>query len=867
MKENKKYSFDEAFEASLRYFGGDELAARVWVNKYAMKDSFGNIYEKSPEDMHRRIANEVARMEQKYKNPISAQEIFGLLDHFRYIIPAGSPMTGIGNDYQIASLSNCFVIGLDGDADSYGAILRIDEEQVQLMKRRGGVGHDLSHVRPKGSPVNNSALTSTGLVPFMERYSNSTREVAQDGRRGALMLSVSIKHPDAEAFVDAKMEEGKVTGANVSVKITDSFMEAAVNDRPFVQQFPIDAERPVYKKEISARKLWEKIVHNAWKSAEPGVLFWDTIIRESLPDCYADLGFRTVSTNPCGEIPLCPYDSCRLLSINLYSYVKNPSTEEAAFDFDLFRKHALLAQRLMDDIVDLEMEKIDRIMEKIKSDPQNDEVKHAEYHLWEKIKEKSGKGRRTGVGITAEGDMIAAMGLRYGTEEATKFAVEVHKTLALSAYRSSVTMAQERGAFSIFEAERERNNPFVLRIKEADPQLYSDMMKYGRRNIACLTIAPTGTTSLMTQTTSGIEPVFLPVYTRRRKVNPNDTDVHVDYVDEVGDSFEEYIVYHKKFLEWMKINGLDTTKKYTQAEINDLVKRSPYYKATANDVDWLMKVRMQGAIQKWVDHSISVTVNLPNNVDEALVNKLYVEAWRSGCKGCTIYRDGSRSGVMISVSKKDKKKKNDNGRETSQDSDLNSSEEKHEHVCTPPQVVEERPQVLDCDVVRFQNNKEKWVAFVGLLDGYPYEIFTGLQDDDEGIVLPKSVTKGKIIKQTNADGTHRYDFQFENKRGYKTTVEGLSEKFNPEYWNYAKLISGVLRYRMPIDHVIHLVGSLQLKDESINTWKNGVERALKKYVTDGTTVSGQTCPICGQETLVYQEGCLICTNCGASRCG
>lgn len=867
MKENKKYSFDEAFEASLRYFGGDELAARVWVNKYAMKDSFGNIYEKSPEDMHWRIANEVARMEQKYKNPISAQEIFGLLDHFRYIIPAGSPMTGIGNNYQIASLSNCFVIGLDGDADSYGAILRIDEEQVQLMKRRGGVGHDLSHVRPKGSPVNNSALTSTGLVPFMERYSNSTREVAQDGRRGALMLSVSIKHPDAEAFVDAKMEEGKVTGANVSVKITDSFMEAAVNDRPFVQQFPIDAERPVYKKEIPARKLWEKIVHNAWKSAEPGVLFWDTIIRESLPDCYADLGFRTVSTNPCGEIPLCPYDSCRLLSINLYSYVKNPFTEEATFDFDLFRKHALLAQRLMDDIVDLEMEKIDRIMEKIKSDPQNDEVKHAEYHLWEKIKEKSGKGRRTGVGITAEGDMIAAMGLRYGTEEATKFAVEVHKTLALSAYRSSVTMAQERGAFSIFEAERERNNPFVLRIKEADPQLYSDMMKYGRRNIACLTIAPTGTTSLMTQTTSGIEPVFLPVYTRRRKVNPNDTDVHVDYVDEVGDSFEEYIVYHKKFLEWMKINGLDTTKKYTQAEINDLVKRSPYYKATANDVDWLMKVRMQGAIQKWVDHSISVTVNLPNNVDEALVNKLYVEAWRSGCKGCTIYRDGSRSGVMISVSKKDKKKKNDNGRETSQDSDLNSSEEKHEHVCTPPQVVEERPQVLDCDVVRFQNNKEKWVAFVGLLDGYPYEIFTGLQDDDEGIVLPKSVTKGKIIKQTNADGTHRYDFQFENKRGYKTTVEGLSEKFNPEYWNYAKLISGVLRYRMPIDHVIHLVGSLQLKDESINTWKNGVERALKKYVTDGTTVSGQTCPICGQETLVYQEGCLICTNCGASRCG
>ncbi|ATV52589.1 adenosylcobalamin-dependent ribonucleoside-diphosphate reductase [Prevotella intermedia] len=865
MKASKTYSFDEAFEASLRYFDGDELAARVWVNKYAMKDSFGNIYEKSPEDMHWRIANEVARIEKKYKNPISAQDVFELLDHFRYIIPAGSPMTGIGNNYQIASLSNCFVIGLDGDADSYGAILRIDEEQVQLMKRRGGVGHDLSHVRPKGSPVNNSALTSTGLVPFMERYSNSTREVAQDGRRGALMLSVSIKHPDAEAFVDAKMEEGKVTGANVSVKITDSFMEAAVNDKPFVQQFPINAEQPTYSKEISAKKLWEKIVHNAWKSAEPGVLFWDTIIRESLPDCYADLGFRTVSTNPCGEIPLCPYDSCRLLSINLYAYVKNPFTKDATFDFDLFRKHAVLAQRIMDDIVDLEMEKIELIMEKVKNDPQNDEVKLAEYHLWEKIQDKSGKGRRTGVGITAEGDMIAAMGLRYGTEEATKFSVEVHKTLALAAYRSSVTMAQERGAFAIFDAQREAENPFLLRMKEADEQLYTDMMKYGRRNIACLTIAPTGTTSLMTQTSSGIEPVFMPVYTRRRKVNPNDTDVHVDYVDEVGDSFEEYIVYHKKFLEWMQINGLDATKKYSQTEINELVKRSPYYKATANDVDWLMKVRMQGAIQKWVDHSISVTVNLPNNVDEALVNKLYVEAWRSGCKGCTIYRDGSRSGVMISVSKKDKKKKNEN--ETNKDNDLSTAEEKHAHICTPPEVVEVRPQVLDCDVVRFQNNKEKWVAFVGLLDGYPYEIFTGLQDDDEGIVLPKSVTKGKVIKQTNPDGTHRYDFQFENKRGYKTTVEGLSEKFNPEYWNYAKLISGVLRYRMPIDHVIHLVGSLQLNDESINTWKNGVERALKKYVTDGTNASGQTCPMCGQETLVYQEGCLICTNCGASRCG
>ena len=867
MNNNKTYSFEEAFNASLKYFDGDELAARVWVNKYAMKDSFGKIYEKSPEEMHWRIANELARIERKYKNPISAQEVFDLLDHFRYIIPAGSPMTGIGNNHQVASLSNCFVIGLDGDADSYGAILRIDEEQVQLMKRRGGVGHDLSHVRPKGSPVNNSALTSTGLVPFMERYSNSTREVAQDGRRGALMLSVSIKHPDSESFIDAKMEEGKVTGANVSVKITDEFMDAAVNDKPYVQQFSIDSKEPLFRKEISAKKLWDKIVHNAWKSAEPGVLFWDTIIRESLPDCYADLGFKTVSTNPCGEIPLCPYDSCRLLSINLFSYVVDPFTTKAWFDFEKFKKHVQLAQRLMDDIVDLEMEKIELIMAKIKSDPQNDEVKNSEYHLWEKIKAKSGAGRRTGVGITAEGDMLAAMGLRYGTKAATEFSVEVHKTLALNAYRSSVTMAQERGAFEIFEASREANNPFLLRMKEEDPQLYEDMVRFGRRNIACLTIAPTGTTSLMTQTTSGIEPVFMPVYTRRRKVNPNDTDVHVDYVDEVGDSFEEYIVYHKKFLDWMTVNGIDSTKRYTQEEIDELVKRSPYYKATANDVDWLMKVRMQGAIQKWVDHSISVTVNLPANVDEALVNRLYVEAWKSGCKGCTIYRDGSRSGVMISVSNKDKKDKNNDAAAEEKTKDLSIAEEQHEHICQPPHVVEVRPQVLDCDVVRFQNNKDKWVAFVGLLDGYPYEIFTGLQDDDEGIVLPKSVTKGKIIKQTNPDGSHRYDFQFENKRGYKTTVEGLSEKFNPEYWNYAKLISGVLRYRMPIDHVIKLVGSLQLKSESINTWKNGVERALKKYVTDGTVASGQTCPVCGQETLVYQEGCLICTNCGASRCG
>ena len=856
MEEAKTYSFDEAYQASLEYFAGDELAARVWVNKYAMKDSFGNIYEKSPEDMHWRIAREVARIERKYPNPMSADEVFALLDHFRYIIPAGSPMTGIGNNYQVASLSNCFVIGLDGDADSYGGIMRIDEEQVQLMKRRGGVGHDLSQLRPKGSPVNNSALTSTGLVPFMERYSNSTREVAQDGRRGALMLSVSIKHPDSEAFIDAKMTEGKVTGANVSVKLDDEFMQAAIDGKPYVQQFPIDSDAPIVKKEISASKRWEKIVHNAWKSAEPGVLFWDTILRESIPDCYADLGFRTVSTNPCGEIPLCPYDSCRLLAINLYAYVDKPFTKEAKFDYDKFAKHVAMAQRIMDDIVDLELEKIDTILDKIANDPQSDEVKETERHLWEKIKDKSGKGRRTGVGITAEGDMIAALGLRYGTQEATDLSVSVHRTLALSAYRSSVTMAKERGAFAVFCADRERNNPFLLRIKGADEQLYNDIMTYGRRNIACLTIAPTGTTSLMTQTTSGIEPVFMPVYKRRRKVNPNDTNVHVDFVDEVGDSFEEYIVYHKKFLEWMKVNGIDTEKKYTQEEIDALVERSPYYKATANDVDWLMKVKMQGEIQKWVDHSISVTVNLPNDVDEALVNRLYVEAWRSGCKGCTIYRDGSRSGVMISVSKKDKKSKKD---------DAHTAEMPEvQHI---PTVTEVRPKELECDVVRFQNNKEKWVAFVGLLDGYPYEIFTGLQDDDEGIVLPKTVTKGKIIKQTNDDGSHRYDFQFENKRGYKTTVEGLSEKFNPEYWNYAKLISGVLRYRMPIEHVIKLVGSLQLKSESINTWKIGVERALKKYIADGTQAKGKVCPVCGQETLVYQEGCLICTNCGASRCG
>ncbi len=844
----KTYTFDEAFKASLGYFTGDELAAKVWVNKYALKDAFGNIYEESPADMHHRLASEIARVEKKYPNPLSEEELFSLFDHFRYIVPQGSPMTGIGNDFQIASLSNCFVIGLDGEADSYGAIIRIDEEQVQLMKRRGGVGHDLSHVRPKGSPVKNSALTSTGLVPFMERYSNSTREVAQDGRRGALMLSVSIKHPDSESFIDAKMTEGKVTGANVSVKIDDEFMQAVVNGTPYKQQYPINSSEPTTVKEIDAAALWKKIIHNAWKSAEPGVLFWDTILRESVPDSYADLGFRTVSTNPCGEIPLCPYDSCRLLAINLYSYVVNPFTKDAYFDFELFRKHVALAQRIMDDIIDLESEKIEKILEKIDADPESLEVKQSERHLWEKIQRKTLQGRRTGVGITAEGDMIAALGLRYGTEEATDFAEEVQKTLALAAYRSSVEMAKERGAFEIYDAKREENNPFINRLREADQELYDEMVKYGRRNIACLTIAPTGTTSLMTQTTSGIEPVFLPVYRRRRKVNPNDAEARVDFVDETGDAFEEYIVFHHKFVTWMLANGYSASKKYSQEEVEDLVAKSPYYKATSNDVDWLQKVRMQGRIQKWVDHSISVTINLPSDVTEELVDTLYVEAWKCGCKGCTVYRDGSRSGVLLSTDNSKKKK-----------DDCNCME--------PPIIVSTRPRELEADVVKFQNNREKWIAFVGLLNGRPYEIFTGLADDDEGIMLPKNVSKGSIIKSYDEDGKKHYDFQFKNKRGYKMTIEGLDGKFDPEFWNYAKLISGVLRYGMPIDQVIKLVQGMELNNESINTWKNGVERALKKYLPNGMEAKGQKCPNCGQETLVYQEGCLICTNCGASRCG
>lgn len=842
--ENKSFTYDEAYNASLKYFDGDELAARVWVSKYALKDSFGNIYEESPTDMHHRLASEIARIERNYPNPMDEDELFYLLDHFKYIVPQGSPMTGIGNNYQVASLSNCFVIGLDGKPDSYGGVIKIDEEQVQLMKRRGGVGHDLSHIRPKGTPVKNSALTSTGLVPFMERYSNSTREVAQDGRRGALMLTVSIKHPDSESFIDAKMVEGKVTGANVSVRRDDAFMQAAVDGKPYIQHFASTTGNEEVNKEIDAARLWKKIVHNAWKSAEPGVLFWDTIIRESVPDCYADLGFQTISTNPCGEIPLCPYDSCRLLAINLYSYVENPFTPEAKFNFELFHEHVGKAQRIMDDIIDLEMEKIDKILAKIASDPETDEVKQTEINLWSKIRNKTLKGRRTGVGTTGEGDMIAAMGLRYGTPEATAFSENIHKELALAAYASSVNLAKERGAFEIYDAEREKNNPYIQRIREASPELYDEMVKSGRRNIACLTIAPTGTTSLMTQTTSGIEPVFLPVYKRRRKVNPSDTDVRVDYVDESGDAFEEYIVYHPKFVTWMKINGIEVKSDYTQDELDALVAKSPYYKATSNDVDWLEKVRMQGRVQKWVDHSISVTINLPNDVTEELVGQLYVEAWRSGCKGCTVYRDGSRAGVLVSVEKK-----------------------KAEPKIATPQHVGKRPIELEADVVRFQNNKEKWIAFVGLIDGRPYEIFTGLADDDDGIFCPKSVTHGKIIKAIDDKGNKRYDFQFINKRGYKTTIEGLSDKFNPEYWNYAKLISGVLRYGMPIDQVLKLVNTLELDSQSINTWKMGVERALKKYLPNGTKASGQCCPNCGQETLVYQEGCLICTSCGTSKCG
>jgi len=841
----KTYSQNEAFEASLEYFKGDDLAARVWVNKYALKDSFGHLFELTPDDMHHRLASEIARIEKNYENPLSEEEIFALLKDFKYIVPQGGPMTGIGNDFQIASLSNCFVIGNEGNSDSYGGILKVDQEQVQLMKRRGGVGHDLSHIRPKGSPVKNSALTSTGIVPFMERYSNSTREVAQDGRRGALMLSVSVKHPDAESFIDAKLEQGKVTGANVSVKIHDDFMQTVEAGEKYMTQYPIDAKNPKYTKEIDADNLWKKIVHNAWKSAEPGILFWDTIIKESIPDCYADLGYKTVSTNPCGEIPLCPYDSCRLIAVNLFAYVENPFTPKAKFNFDLFRQHVGLAQRMMDDIIDLELEKIDGILRKIDEDPENEDIKHIERSMWLKIQTKAKEGRRTGVGITAEDDMIAALDLRYESDDATDFSEEIHKTVALEAYRSSVVMAKERGPFTIYNSDREKNNPMIKRLRAEDETLYQDMVKYGRRNIALLTIAPTGTTSLMTQTTSGIEPVFMPVYKRRRKVNPNDKNVKVDFVDEVGDSWEEYVVFHHKFQDWMTINGFELKKNYPEADLDAMIAKSPYYKATSNDVDWMNKVRMQGKIQKWVDHSISVTINLPADADEELVGKLYFEAWKSGCKGVTVYRDGSRSGVLIS----NKKEEGDD-------------EERLDTVFPT-----KRPIELDADVVRFQNSKDKWVAFIGTIDGRPYEIFTGLSDDEDGILLPRSVQSGKIIKSINPDGSKRYDFQYFNKQGYRTTIEGLSYKFNPIFWNYAKLISGILRHGMPIHKVVDTVTSLQFDNDTINSWKAGVARALKKYVPDGTIAEGIVCGECGQRNVIYQEGCLICPDCGSSKCG
>ncbi len=831
------YTHDEAVEASIGYFNGDELAARVWANKYALKDSFGNLYEKTPDDMHRRLAKEIHRIERKYKNPLPEELIYNVLKDFRYIVPQGGPMTGIGNNFQIASLSNCFVIGNGGDSDSYGGIMKIDQEQVQLMKRRGGVGHDLSHIRPKGTPVLNSALTSTGVVPFMERYSNSTREVAQDGRRGALMLSISIKHPDSGKFIDAKLESGKVTGANVSVKLTDDFMRAVENKTPFRQQYPISSNNPKFIKEIDAVELWNKIIHNAWKSAEPGVLFWDTIIRESVPDCYADLGYASASTNPCGEIPLCPYDSCRLLAINLYSYVENPFTKEASFNFELYREHVGLAQRMMDDIIDLELEKIDSILDKIEADPESDELKLVEKNLWRNIRSKSEEGRRTGIGITAEGDMLAALGLKYGSDEATDFSVEVHKTLALEAYKSSTYLARERGPFLIYDAEREKENPFILRMKEADPVMYGNMVKFGRRNIALLTIAPTGTTSLMTQTTSGIEPVFATCYKRRRKVNPNDKGVKISFRDEVGDSWEEFNVFHHKFVDWLRLNGYDpgAVTGMTDEEISAIIAKSPYSQATANDVDWIAKVRMQGAIQKWVDHSISVTINLPADVKEELVSELYLTAWKSGCKGATVYRDGSRSGVLIA------------GR-----NEIRTERPK-------------RPKALDCDVIRFNFNEEKWVAFVGLRDGRPYEIFTGLADE-EIFPIPKTIIKGKIIKVKLDDGKTRYDFQYTDKYGYRKTIEGLSHMFKPEFWNYAKLISGVLRHEMPIQDVVNLVQSLKLDSESINNWKNGVERALKKYIPNGTKAKGK-CAECGSDNLVYEEGCLICKDCGSSKCG
>ncbi len=845
-EERKIYTFAEAMEESTKYFKGDSLAANVWVNKYALKNSEGQLFELTPDDMHHRIARELARVERKYPNPMSEEEIFGLMEHFKYIVPQGSPMAGIGNDFQIGSLSNCFVIGNDGASDSYGAIMKTDEEQVQLMKRRGGVGHDLSHIRPKHSVVKNSALTSTGIVPFMERYSNSTREVAQEGRRGALMLSISVLHPDAEQFIDAKLEAGKVTGANISVKITDEFMQAVVEDGEFTQRFPIDSPNPVVTRKIHARDLWGKIVHNAWKSAEPGILFWDTIIRESLPDCYADLGFRTVSTNPCGEIPLCTYDSCRLLAINLYHYVDKPFTPEASFDSELFIKHVHKAQRIMDDIIDLELEKVDKILAKINSDPEKEEIKSRERQLWLNIKEKAIQGRRTGFGITAEGDMLAALGTRYGSDDATDFSVEVHKILTIEAYRSSVIMARERGAFPLYSTEREKNNPFILRLKENAPDVYEEMEKHGRRNVAMLTIAPTGSVSILTQTTSGLEPVFAVSYKRRRKVNPNDKNVVITFTDEVGDTWEEYNVFHHNFVTWLQVNGynVDEVSHMDDKDLKPIIKLSPFYKATANDVDWVAKVKMQGAVQKWVDHSISVTVNVPKETKEELISSIYETAWKVGCKGMTVYRDGSRAGVLVNNEAKDKKEDPNEFRET-----------KAPH----------RPDRLQAEIVRFQNEYEKWIAVVGLLNGRPYEIFTGLAED---FWIPQWVQKGWIVK-TRPDGvSSRYDFQFEDRQGYKITIEGLSRSFTKEYWNYAKLISGILRHGMPLPFVVNIISKLHFEVDTINTWKNGVERALKKFIPDGTKAAERTCPKCKEENaLVYQEGCLVCKSCGYSKCG
>lgn len=840
----EKSSIEDAKVCATEYFHGDKLAGDVWVNKYALKDSDGNIYEKSPEEMHRRISMEIARIENKYPNPMDEEEIFSLFDRFKYVVPAGSPMAGIGNEMQISSLSNCFVIGNEKEADSYGAILKTDEEQVQLMKRRGGVGHDLSRIRPAGSKVNNTALTSTGIVPFMERYSNSTREVAQDGRRGALMLSISIKHPDAEHFIDAKLTQGKITGANISVKIDDEFMQAVKNGEEYKTQFPIDSDEPKFTKMIDANKLWNKIIHNAWASAEPGVLFWDTIQRESVADCYKEYGFETVSTNPCGEIPLCPYDSCRLIAINLYNYVNNPFTKDASFDMDLFIDHVHKTTRIMDDIVDLEIEKIDAILSKINSDPENEETKRVEKQLWLKIKEKCLKGRRMGIGITAEGDMLAALGYRYGSDEAIAFSTEVHKTLACESYSASVDLAAERGAFGIFNFDLEKNNPFINRILDARPGLADKMKKYGRRNIALLTIAPTGSVSICTQTTSGIEPAFTIYYTRRKKVNPNDTDTHVDYVDVSGDMFQEFKVFHHGFIKWLEVNGynIDEVKAYSDEKMDELIAISPYYKSTANDVDWVAKVKMQGAIQKWVDHSISVTVNMPADTTEDVVNEVYLTAWECGCKGMTIYRDGCRDNVL--VSNKSKAKAPSSFHETKAPT---------------------RPKSLEADVIRFQNNYEQWLAVVGLLDGKPYEIFTGRAD---GFLIHPSISKGWIIKNKDTNtGKSRYDFEFLDKDGYRGVICGLSRSFDKQFWNYAKLISGMLRHGMPLNYAVQLIQNMNFDEDNINTWKNGVARALKKYIPDGTAMKGAECPECHQKNIVFKDGCMTCPDCGYSKCG